>query len=233
MSSCRWHSWKSLQLRALSLPGLVQGRMLVQDAPAVEFSGSPRAGGGLNYVSTVDTIPVLHWLSQDSRSVPYSPTLQGYSPTKSTVVTPLQLSQLAVCKSLLLPPRWMSFHVPFHPPPVLLAYQHPEPTSSRSTRSPKPGAPDTSFWTGLELNTCGLKHGHLLIDESDEHSVAWPPPQDTHVPIHCWLCCKQYVVLNWSFRDSGPPRHPLATEPLLQLGRSCVHPQWSLSVSLR
>jgi len=95
MSSRRWYSWTSLQLRALSPPGLVQGWMLAQDAFVVEFSESQWGGVALNYVSAVGTIPVLHRLSRDSYSVPYSPTQQGYSPTKSTVVTPLQFSQSA------------------------------------------------------------------------------------------------------------------------------------------
>jgi len=142
----------------------------------------------MNYVSAVDTIPVLHRLSRETHSVPYSPSLQGNFPNKLSGVTPLQLSQAAVCKSLLLPPWWKSFQIPFHPPPVLLSYQHPKPTSSRWTRLPKPGAPATLFRAGLELNTCGLEHGHLLIGKLDEHSTAWPPPQDTCVEIRCWLC---------------------------------------------
>jgi len=233
MSSHRWHYWTSVQLQALSRLGLVQGRMLAQDAPAVVFSGSLWRGGVLNYVFAVNAIPILHPLSWDSRSVPYSPTLQGYSPTTSAAVTPLQLSKSAVCKSLLLPPRWMSLQVPFHPPPVLLAYQHPKPTSSWWTRSPKPGAPETSFWEGLELNTCGLEHGHLLIDESDDHSAAWPPAPDTGVQIRGWLCWELYLVLNWYFLDPGPPSHPLAPETLFHLDRSSFRLQWSLSVAPR
>jgi len=181
MSSCRWHSWTCLQLQALSPPGLVQGWMLALDTPVVEFSGSTWGNGALNSVSAADAIPVLHRLSWESHSVPYSPTCQGYSLTQPTAVTPLQLSQLAICKSLLLPPRWNSFQVPFHPPLVLLAYQHPKPTSSRWTRSSGPGVLETLFRAGLELNTCCLKLCQLLIDESDECSAAWMPPQDTHL----------------------------------------------------
>jgi len=231
MSSRRWHSWTSLQLRSLSPPELVHGRMLVLDAPAVECSGSPWGTRAPNYVSAVDTNPVLHRLPQESRSVWYSPTRQGYSPSQSTTVTPLELSQSAVCKSLLLPPRWKSFQVPFHPPPVILAYQHPKPTSSRWARSPKPGAPENSFRAGLALNTCGLEHGYLLIDELDEHSAAWPPSQDTCVQICCWLCWEQYSILNWDFLDRAPPCHPLAPGSLLHLVQSTFRPQWSVSVA--
>jgi len=161
----------SLQLRTLLPPGLIQGQMLPLDAPEVEVSGSLWGGRALNYVSAVNTISVLYRLSRESRFVPYSPTMHWYSHTKLTAVTPLQLSQSAVCKSLLLPPRWKSFQVPFHQPPVLLAFQRPKPTSSRWTRWPKPGAPEIWFWAGLELNTGCLEHGHLLIHESDQHSA--------------------------------------------------------------
>jgi len=231
MSSRQWRYSRSLQLRALSPPGLVQGRMLGLDAPAVEYSESPWGGGVLNYVSVVDTIPVLHWLSLESCSVPYSPTRDGYSPTKSTAVTPLQLSQSAVCKSLPLPPRWKSLQDPFHPPPVLLADQHPKHTSSRRTRLPIPGVPETSFRAGLELITCGVEHSHQLIDGSDEHAAAWLPRQDTRVQNHRWLSWEHYSILNWYFLDRGPPCHPLAPEPLLYLGRSSFRPQYSLSVA--
>jgi len=91
MSSHQWHSWTSLQLRALSPPGLVEWWISALDAPAVEVFGSVWGGGALNYVSAVDTIPVLHQLSRESHSIPYSPCLRGYSPTKSTAVTPWQL----------------------------------------------------------------------------------------------------------------------------------------------
>ena len=86
---------------------------------------------------------------------------------------------------------------------------------------------------GLELNTCGLKHGHLLIDKVDEHSAGWPPSQDTRVQIHCWLCWEQCSILNWYQLDQGHPHHPLAPEPLLHLGRSSFCPEWYLSVALR
>jgi len=116
-----------------------------------------------------------HQQCQESHCVPKSPTVQGYSPIKWTVATPLQLSQWTICKALAQQPRWKSFQDPFHPPLVLLAYQNPKPTSSRCTRWPKPGAPETLFRVGLELNTCGLEPSHLLIDEYDKHSATWLP----------------------------------------------------------
>jgi len=166
-------------------------------------------------------------------SVPDLPTLQGYFPTKSTMVTPCHHSQSAVCISLPLPLRWKSRQDPFHLPPALLAYQNPKPTSSRWTIWPKPGAPESSFRAGLELTTCGLDHGHQLIGESNGHSAAWQPPRDTHVELCCWWCWDQYSITNWYDLHQRPPRHPLAPDVLLQLGQSSVRPGWSLSVAPR
>jgi len=52
-------------------------------------------------------------------------------------------------------------------------------------------SPETSFWAGLELHSCGLEHGHRLNGESDGHSAAWPSHPDTHVQFCCWLCWEQ------------------------------------------
>jgi len=56
-----WHSWMSLQLRALSLPGLVPGLMYALDAPVVELTGSLKGGEAQNSVSAMDTTPICHW----------------------------------------------------------------------------------------------------------------------------------------------------------------------------
>jgi len=85
----------------------------------------------------------FHRQCWESRCVPKSPTLPGYSPIKWTVATPLQLSQSPISKALPLQQMWKSCQYPFHPPPVLLAYQHPKPTSSHWTIWPQLGAPET------------------------------------------------------------------------------------------
>jgi len=59
--------------------------------------------------------------------------------------------------------------------PALLAYHNSEPTSPQWTVWSNPGAPETSFQPGLELNSSGLDHCDLLIRKSDGHSVAWRP----------------------------------------------------------
>ena len=143
VSSRRWQSWWSLPLRALKPPRLVQGLIQVLDTCEVVLSVSPTCVGSHNSISGVDTTPVLNRQCWERRCVPKSPTLEGYSPIKWTVATPLQLSQSPNCKSLQQQPRWKSFQAPFYPPPVLLAYEHPKPTSSRWTIWPKPGEPDT------------------------------------------------------------------------------------------
>jgi len=120
------------RLNVSATPGIVITRIgswveLAPDALAVELSESLGGRGALNYVSSVDTIHVLQRLFWETRSVANSPSLQLYSLTKSTAVTPSQLSQSAGCKSLLLPARWKSVQAPFHPSRVLLGYQHPNP----------------------------------------------------------------------------------------------------------
>jgi len=87
-SSDRWLSWMSVPLRALWPLRLVQGLMSVLEAPKVELCGSLKGSEAQNSVSAMDTTPILHQYSWDSHSVPYSPTLQGYSPTKLTAATP-------------------------------------------------------------------------------------------------------------------------------------------------
>jgi len=87
--------------------------------------------GALNLVSAMDATPILYWYTWECCSVPYSRTLRGNSSRKSQAVTSLQHFQPAVCISLPLPPRWMSCQDPFHSPAALLAYQNPEPTTSR------------------------------------------------------------------------------------------------------
>jgi len=109
----------------------------------VVLSVSPTAGGAQNLISGADTTPSLHRQCWESYCAPKSLTLQGYSLIKWTVATPLQLSQSPICKALPLQLRWKSCQDPFHPPPVLLEYQHPKPISSRWTIWPKPGAPET------------------------------------------------------------------------------------------
>jgi len=141
VSCCWWHFWRSLPLRALLTPGLVQGLRLVLDACRVVLTGSPTGSGVQNSNSGADTTLILHQQCRESRCAPKSPTLQRYSPIKWTVAIPLQLSQSPISKALPLQPRWKSFRDPFYPPPVLLAYQHPKPISLRSTRCPIPGAP--------------------------------------------------------------------------------------------
>jgi len=143
VSSRQWLSWRSLPLWAGWPPRLGHGPRYVLDAREVVLSGSATGGGAKNSISAVGTTPVHHLQCKESHSVPKSPTLQGYSPIKWTVATPLQLSQAPICKALPLQPRWKSVQDPSHLPPVLLAYQHPKPTSSQGTRWPKPGVPDT------------------------------------------------------------------------------------------
>jgi len=156
--------------------------------------------------------------------VPDYLSLQGYSPTKSTAVTPLQLLNSAIWISLSVPLRWKFCQDPFRPPPVLLVYQYPSPTFSQWTVCPKGGMPETSFRAGLELNSCGLEHGHRLIGQSDGHSATLLGQQDTRVQMRCWLCREQYSLLIWYFLDRAPCRHPHATEPLQHLGRSFFYP---------
>jgi len=165
----------------------------------------------------MDTISVLHWYPLKSCLVLCSPTVQWYSPTQSTVVTPSQLSQSVVCISMLLPLRWKSFQDPIHPPPILLAYQHLKPSSSQWTVWPKPGAPETWSWAGQELNTGGQGHDHQLIGESVGYSAALPPSQDTHVQFYWSLDWEQCSILNYNYLDWGPPCHPLAPEQLWHL----------------
>jgi len=150
MSSCWWHSWVSLQLWAMSPRGLVQEWMLALDARVEEFPGSLWGGRELKYVSAVHTIPILHQWSRASHSVPYSPSLQRYSPTKSTAVTPLQRSQWKVCKSLLLPPRWQPVRDRFHPPPVLLSSQHLKPPAH--DESDRPNLVHHKLYSGQSWN---------------------------------------------------------------------------------
>ena len=83
------------------------------------------------------------------------------------------------------------------------------------------------------IESCGLKHGDLLICESDGHLAAWLPHQDTHVHIHCWFYWEQYSIMNWNYLDWAPPCHPLAPGPLLHLGRFTFHPHWSVWVPPR
>jgi len=133
--------------------------------------------------------------------------------------------------SLLLPLRWKSDQDQFRLPPVLLAYQHPEPTSSQWTIWPKPGDPDTWFQSDLGLNICGLKHSYLLIGKSDGHSAIWLPNQDSQVQICCSLHCELHSILGTYFLDREPTHHPpLAPKPLLHQSMYSFRPQWSLSV---
>ena len=143
VSSRRYRFWRCQPLWALLPPELVQGLRSVLDARGVVLTGSPTSGGAQNSISGADTTPVLHRQCRESRCAPKSPTLQGYSPIQWTVATPLRLSQSTICKALLLQPRWKSFQNPFHPPPVLLAYQHPKPISLQWTRWPKSDARKT------------------------------------------------------------------------------------------
>jgi len=108
MSSCRWLSWTAPPIHALTPQGLVRGMIWALDAPEEEVSPSLWDSAAQDYVSAMDTSSIIHRSSWESCFVPYSPPFQGYSPTTSTAVTPLQLSQSAVCISLLLPPRWKS-----------------------------------------------------------------------------------------------------------------------------
>jgi len=206
--------------------------MYALDALPVELSVSLKGGGAQKSVSTTDTTLVLHRLPRESHFVPYSPTRKGCSPWKSAAVTPIHLSYSVDYISLLLPPTWNSCQDRFHPPPVLLAYQNPKPTSSQWTRWPKPGAPETSFWGGLEFNTSGQEHGHLLIGKLDGQSAAWLPHHDTRVQICCRLYWEKYSILNSYCLDRGPPHHPpLAPEPPWPLCLCSCHHQWSLSVA--
>ena len=84
-------------------------------------------------MQSLQQIPMLFFTDkcQESHFVAKSPTIQWYSPIKWTVATPLQHSQSPVCRSLLLPSRWMSVQDPFHVQSVLVAYQYPNPTSSQ------------------------------------------------------------------------------------------------------
>jgi len=143
VSSRRWHFWRSQPLWALLPPEYVQRPRSVLDPRGVRLTGSPTDGGAQNSISGADTTTAVHRHCLESCCAPISPTLQGYSPMKWTVATPLRLSKSPICKALPLQPRWKSYQDPFHPPPVLLAYQHPKPISSRWTRWPKPGAPRT------------------------------------------------------------------------------------------
>jgi len=200
------------------LPRLFQGLIQVLDGREVALSVSPTGGGAQNSISGAATTFVLHRQCRESCCAPKSPTLQWYFPIKLTMAALLQLSEWAICKASLQQPRWKSFQGPFHPPTVLRAYQHPKPISSRWTRWPKPGAPETLFRAGLELNTCSLEPGHLLIDKLNKHSAAWLPDQDTCVQIWCWVYWEPYWILNWYSLDRWPPRHPpLPPEPLLHL----------------
>jgi hypothetical protein len=168
---------------------------------AVELSVSWRDSGAQNSVSAMNTTPLLQQLSQQSHCVPHSPSRQGYSPTKWTMALPLHLSQSAVYISLLLPLRGKSGQDPFHPPPVLLAYQNPKPTFLQGSIWPKPGAPKTCSWTSLEWITCGFEHGHLPSGETEGHLAALWPGHVSHVQICCRLYCKMYSILSWYFLD--------------------------------
>jgi len=134
ISSCRWHSWRSLPLRALWPSRLVFRPPEVLDAHEVGLSVSWTGIGVQNSITGVETIPVVPLQCQESYCAPNSPTLHGYSPTKFTVAALLQLSQSPICTVLPLQPWWKSFQDPFHPPAVLLAYQHLKPISSHWTR---------------------------------------------------------------------------------------------------
>jgi len=143
VSSCWWHSWRSLPLRVLWPPRLVHCPIAVLDALDVMLPVSPIGGGAQNTISGVDTTTVLHRQCQESHCAPKWPILRGYSPIQWLVATSIQLSQSPICIALLLQPRWKSCQDTFHLQPVLLVYQHPKPISTRWTICPKPGAPET------------------------------------------------------------------------------------------
>jgi len=217
-------------------PGIVTTRISSgADRSAGCWSGGvvwmPNRGWAQNSLSGVNTTPGLHRQCPRSRCMPKSHTRHWYSPIKWMVATRIQLSQSPICKSLPLQPSWKSFQALFNPPPVLLAYQNPKPTTSRWMIWPQRRAPETSFWAGLELNTCGLENSHLLIDESDEHSAAWLPHQVICVQIR-WLYWEQCSILCWYLPDQGTPHHPpLAPEPPVHLWLCSFFAQWSLPVA--
>ena len=196
------------------------------------MTGSPTDGGAQNSITDVDTTPILYQQCQVSWWGPKSPTLEGYSLIKWTVATPLQLAHSPVCKALSEQPWWKSFQHAFHLSPVLLADTHPKQISWRWIRWPKPREPKTEFRAGLELNTCSLVHGHLVIGEKDAYSAAWLIQQDTCVH-HCyWGYWEPYSVQSLYLLDPEPPSHyPLAPEPPLQFCLCCLLPQRFLSVA--
>jgi len=134
--SDRWHFWRSQLLQAVLPPGLVEWLTSVLDAHGVVLTGSQTGGWAPNSISGVDTTLVLHRHCRECCWVPKSPTLQGYSPITWTVATLLQPAQWPICKALPLQPRWKSVQDKFHPPPVLLACQHPNPSSHDETDGP-------------------------------------------------------------------------------------------------
>jgi hypothetical protein len=65
-------------------------------------------------------------------------------------------------------------------------YHDPKPTSTQWTILPKPGMVETSWWAGLELNTCSIEYRHLLIGDLDGHSASWLSHPGTPVQIFGW-----------------------------------------------
>lgn len=224
-SSHRWHSWSSLQLWALSPPGLVQRLILAVYNTVVVLSRSLNGRGALNSMTATDTSPIRQYESQERHFVQYSATLQGYFPTKSIAVTPLHLSQLADGISLLLQLMWMSFQNPFHPVTILLEYQNPKLTFAWWTVWPNPGGQESWLQTCMKWNTLGVEYCYLLIAELDGHSAASLLHQHTHVQSCRWMCWAQWSRRNWYYFDNGFPWYPLASEPLLHHGWSSFVPQ--------